>query len=201
MLDVGAAADRQLRHAERRREVARPEHERLDARDGGDPRALGEPARGLDLRLRGRRKTLELAARLDLRQDDDVGPKLGDEREIVGRAAVDADPDRAGAPVVVAEGARQHLARRVLARGGDRVLEIEDHLVDLEPGRLLELACVVARDGQAAAASAHGHGATLTISVRRGHECRTRVAEGRCMRYLAAAAGVVGTIVLLLPAH
>jgi len=102
---------------------------------------------------------------------------------------------------VISQRPRERFACAVLALGRDCVLEVEDHLVDLDARGLLELPLVIGGDGQAAAATPHDHGATLTISVRRRHGSRNREVHPQGMRYLAAAAAFLGALVLLLPVH
>src|SRR5438270_5297652 len=201
VLDVRALADRQLRDTERRGEVAGAEDECLEAARSGDPLALDEAERRLDLRLRGHRHPFGLLTRLDLRQHDDVRPHRAHELEVLPRAAVDADRNGRRAPFEIPEGARDRLPRFVLALRRDRVFEVEDHLVHREPRGLGELPLVVARHGQTAAAEASAHVAKLTISVRARHGTAKRRSEARFMRYLAAIIGLLGTLVLLAPVH
>src|SRR5581483_9886437 len=135
--------------------------ERLEPGRLRDALALDEPARRLDLRLRRHREPAELVRRLDLRQHDDVRSRRTDEREVLPGAAIHADGDGRGAPLELAQRAFDTPTRRVLAVRGDPVLEVEDHLVGGDPGRLRELPLVVAGDGQARAPGSGHHGATL----------------------------------------
>ena len=106
-----ALADRQLGHAERRGEIARAEHERLEPGRCGDPLALDEPARGLDLRLRRDGQIRELVRGLDLGQNNDVGLHSADQREIVIGAAVDAYRDRGGCEAEIVRSVRSTIVR------------------------------------------------------------------------------------------
>jgi len=153
------------------------------------------------LRFGGERQAGELVGRLDFREDDDVGAHLADEREVVGGAAVHADPDGGSTPVVVAQGAGYELAGRVLPPGSDGVLEVENYLVGWNRRRLRELARVVPRNGQAGAATANDHVPTLTISVPARNESRILPMNDLAMRYLAASIGLLGTLVLIAPFH
>jgi hypothetical protein len=96
-----------------------------------------------------------------LRQHDGVGPprhhrvEVGVDEACLDR--VDAD-EEARAPALCPrflEERRRARARLLLALGGDRILEINDHRIGAGGKRLLELCAAVGRDEQE---RAHGRG-------------------------------------------
>ena len=121
---------------------------------------------------------LDVAGRADLRQHHRVELLAGllddvDQVAVVVRrvGAVDAHDHGRGAEVVLAQGSDDEPARVGLLGLGDRVLEVEEHLVGVEPRGLREEALARARDGVTAAAGAHRAGnptgvATLPAPVR-----------------------------------
>src|SRR4051794_5795564 len=168
----GAGADRQHRHAERGSEIARPEDERLEpVARGGDPLGLDEPASRLDLRLETDpvRERLgcgeHVLGGLDLREYDHVGTRLRRRPQVVlpprRRASVDAERRRAAERASAQCGDREP-ARLLLVLRCDRVLEVDDHLVGAERWSLREHALARRRNGEAGAARAEWHVATLT---------------------------------------
>ena len=146
-------ADRELRHADARGEVSRPEDERLDpVRRLCDPLDVDESERALDLHLEAdpaRQPELALELReqpvgeldvaggLGLRQHDAVEVRaraLDDVDDVAeapaGARVVHAHHLRGREPLLVVQGIDDVLARGVvLLERGDRVLEVEEDLV------------------------------------------------------------------------
>src|SRR5256885_15089329 len=160
-------ADREHRHAERRREVSRPEDERLErAGRRCDPPHLDEPARRLDLHLEANalrekiREGSDVGGGIHLRHDDDVSLRRERRLEIVPpplcRESV--DPDGKGATRTRGGEVR---ARGLLVLDRHAVFQVDDDLVRRQRCRLRDHPRVGRRHGEARAARPCGHGRTL----------------------------------------
>ena len=154
---VRRRSDRRDRDPDRRGVVAGAEDQRLHARRGGRDRLAGQqPGRVLDLRLDadpadgeplreldlGQQLVghLDVAGRADLRHHDriELRARALDDRDqvlvVVRRVgAVDAHDDRLGTEVQRVQRLDDPFARRVLLVRRDRVLEVEEDLVRLQP--------------------------------------------------------------------
>ncbi len=175
-------------HLRRRREVGGPEHDRLEpGRRGADLLDVDEAACRLDLRLdpdlalaagglldlgEEHVERLHVGGRLHLRQHDLVEPLGGvlhDVDDVAVRPLrvprVDAHAQHGVAPVEVVDRLHDLVAGGLLLEGRDGVLEVEEHHVGAEVGRLAQhlLAGAGHRQagtaGKVARALGHGSGA------------------------------------------
>jgi hypothetical protein len=103
---------------------------------------------------------------------------------------------------------REVRARRLLLGDGDAVLQVDDHLVRVEAGRLCEHLRARRRNDEARAAEPHEHARTLTLSLHGRYGPLTRLPYSRRMdtsgsglRLIVALIGALTVLLLVLPIH